>query len=122
IAEELPGAIKHDYFPFAGAHHTRDFLAHEVSVAKGTRLSQFVGAGPVQVNSMHHQGVKDLGHGLHATAEAPDGLIEALEGDDDNYLVAVQWHPEALTDNDASARDLFADFIDAGGRWRMRHD
>ncbi|MEO8622833.1 MAG: gamma-glutamyl-gamma-aminobutyrate hydrolase family protein, partial [bacterium] len=121
IAEELPGAIKHDYFPFAGAHHTRDFLAHEVSVAEGTRLSQFVGVGSVQVNSMHHQGVKDLGHGLRATAESPDGLIEAIEGDDDNYLVAVQWHPEALTDNDASARDLFADFIDAGGQWRTRH-
>ncbi|MEP7002281.1 MAG: gamma-glutamyl-gamma-aminobutyrate hydrolase family protein, partial [bacterium] len=44
IAEELPGAIKHDYFPFAAAHHTRDFLAHEVSVAQGTRLAQFVGA------------------------------------------------------------------------------
>ena len=122
IAEELPGAIKHDYFPFAGAHHTRDFLAHEVSVAGGTRLAQFVGAGPVRVNSMHHQGVKVLGRGLHATAEAPDGLIEALEGDDDGYLVAVQWHPEALTDNDVHARDLFADFIEAGAQWRRRHD
>ena len=67
---------------------------------------------------MHHQGVKVLGRGLHATAESPDGLIEALEGDDDAYLVAVQWHPEALTDNDVHARDLFADFISAGAQWR----
>jgi putative glutamine amidotransferase len=121
IAEELPGAIKHDYFPFAAAHHTRDFLAHEVTVAEGTRLSQFVGAGTVRVNSMHHQGVKVLGRGLRATAEASDGLIEALEGEsEDSYLVAVQWHPEALTDHDERTRHLFADFIEAGGQWRRR--
>jgi putative glutamine amidotransferase len=122
IAEELPGAIKHDYFPFSGQSYSRDFLAHEVSVAGGSRLASFVGAGSVRVNSMHHQGVKQLGNGLVATAEAPDGLIEALEGEDDNgYLVAVQWHPEALTDNDEHSRDLFADFIEAGAEWRRNH-
>src|ERR1700712_4828305 len=47
IAEELPGAIKHDYFPFNGQNFSRDFLAHEVNVISGTRLAQFIGAGPV---------------------------------------------------------------------------
>ena len=114
-------AIKHDYFPFSGQGYARDFLAHDVSVVAGSRLAQLVGAGPLRVNSMHHQGVKELGRGLVATAEAPDGLIEALEGNDDGYLVAVQWHPEALTDNDARTRSLFADFIDAGAQWCRRH-
>ena len=121
LAEELPGSIKHDYFPFSGQGYARDFLAHDVSVAAGSRLANFVGAGPLRVNSMHHQGIKALGAGLHATAQAPDGLIEALEGDDDSYLVAVQWHPEALTDSDARARGLFGDFIDAGAQWRRSH-
>ena len=121
LAEELPGSIKHDYFPFSGQGYARDFLAHDVSVVAGSRLAQLVGAGPLRVNSMHHQGVKELGRGLVATAEAPDGLIEALEGNDDGYLVAVQWHPEALTDNDARTRSLFADFIDAGAQWCRRH-
>ena len=76
----------------------------------------------MRVNSMHHQGVKQLGRGLVATAEAPDGLIEALEGEDDGYLVAVQWHPEALTENDERTRHLFADFIDAGSDWRHNHE
>jgi len=121
LAEEFPGAIKHDYFPFAGAHHTRDYLAHEVNIAEGTRLAELIGAGPQRVNSMHHQGVKQLGQGLVSTAEAPDGLIEALEGADDSYLVAVQWHPEALTDNDARTRHLFSDFIEAGSDWQRSH-
>lgn len=121
LAEEMPGAIKHDYFPFKGQSFSRDFLAHEVRVHEGSRLANLVGAGALQVNSMHHQGVKELGQGLHATAEAPDGLIEALEGNDDGYLVAVQWHPEALTEHDERTRHLFADFIEAGADWRRQN-
>jgi len=121
IASELPGAIKHDYFPFGPQSHSRDFLAHEVNVEEGTRLASLVGAGPLRVNSMHHQGIRELGHGLVATAEAPDGLVEALEGSDDGYLVAVQWHPEALADGDARTRRIFADFIEAASIWRRAH-
>lgn len=117
LADELPGALKHDYFPFRGQSYTRDYLAHEVRVAEGTRLSQTMGAGPLRVNSMHHQGVKTLGQGLIATAVAPDGLIEAIEGEGDGYLVAVQWHPEALTDNDARTRALFSDFVATAAEW-----
>ncbi|MEP6618324.1 MAG: gamma-glutamyl-gamma-aminobutyrate hydrolase family protein [bacterium] len=122
LADEFPGSIKHDYFPFNGQGFARDYLAHEVSVAEGTRLAQFVGAGALKVNSMHHQGIRELGRGLVATAEAPDGLIEALEGQGDSYLVAVQWHPEALTDNDHHSRELFADFTAAGAAWKRAHD
>jgi putative glutamine amidotransferase len=119
LAEELPGALKHDYFPFRGQSFARDYLAHPVRVAEGTRLARLVGAGDVKVNSMHHQGVRELGRGLVPTAVAPDGLIEAIEGEGDGYLVAVQWHPEALTDNDPKARGLFSDFIGAAEEWSM---
>jgi putative glutamine amidotransferase len=119
IAEELPGALKHDYFPFRGQSYARDYLAHEVRVTGGTRLARLMGAGPLRVNSMHHQGVKTLGHGLLPTAVAPDGLVEAIEGDRDGYLVAVQWHPEALTDNDERTRGIFTDFIGAAEEWGL---
>ena len=66
IAEQLPGSIKHDYFPFGGQSFARDYLAHEVDVA-GTRLAAVFGVGALRVNSMHHQGVRDLGDGLVAT-------------------------------------------------------
>lgn len=118
IAEQRPQSIKHDYFPFGGATHTRDYLAHEVQIAEGTRIAGVFGAGALPVNSMHHQGVKDLGEGLIASAHATDGLIEALEGADEMYLAAVQWHPEALTDGDARANKLFREFISAAGAYR----
>jgi len=111
IAEQMPESIKHDYFPFSGQHFTRDFLAHEVSVVAGTRLAGVFGVGPLRVNSMHHQGVRDVGDGLVVSATAPDGLVEGLESSNGQYVVGVQWHPEALTDSQAAARQLFDEFV-----------
>ncbi len=115
LAEQLPGSIKHDYFPFKGAAYRRDFLAHSVDVSPNTRLARLFGEGKLQVNSMHHQGVRELGTGLRATARSPDGLIEGLETTGRNYVFAVQWHPEALTDHDTHSREMFEDFIAAAG-------
>ena len=118
LAEQLPGSLKHDYFPFNGASWTRDYLAHAVQVAPESRLSMLFGAGELPVNSMHHQGVREIGRDLVATATAPDGLVEALEGTGEGYVFAVQWHPEALTDGDAQMRALFRDFVTEAARWR----
>ncbi len=106
-----PGAIKHDYFP--GGGYERDFLAHSVVLEENTRLREAMGAREVQVNSMHHQGVRRLGEGLVPSALAPDGLVEALEVADERFVVGVQWHPEMLIDNDPATRRLFEAFIDA---------
>ena len=119
LAEQRPQSIKHDYFPFGGSKNTRDYLAHEVTISEGTRIARVFGAGSLPVNSMHHQGVKELGDGLVASAHATDGLIEALEGVDQPYLAAVQWHPEALTEGDARARRLFQEFVAAAAEYRL---
>lgn len=115
-ADQLPGSIKHDYFPNAG--FARDHLAHEVTVEPASRLHAAFGADRATVNSMHHQGVNVLGDGLVATAFSPDGLIEALETEDDAFAVGVQWHPEMLIDSDPGTHRLFTAFIDAALRWR----
>lgn len=66
--------------------------AHDLVVEPGS-LAARVLDGTTKVNSLHHQGVKDLGAGLRAVAHAPDGLIEAFEAPD---LLAMQWHPERM--------------------------
>ncbi|MFN3265308.1 MAG: gamma-glutamyl-gamma-aminobutyrate hydrolase family protein [Deinococcales bacterium] len=68
-------------------------LGHRVRVVAGTKLSAAYKVETLRVNSYHHQGVKDLAPGLSVAAYAPDGLIEAIEGE---LLLAVQWHPELL--------------------------
>jgi putative glutamine amidotransferase len=118
LGEQMPGAVKHDYFPFGG-RYARDFLAHEVSIGAHTKLAEIFGAGALKVNSMHHQGVRKVGEHLVASAVAPDGLVEGLESANGSYLVAVQWHPEVLIENDERTRRLFASFVEAAGHYRL---
>jgi putative glutamine amidotransferase len=119
VPSQYPQAIKHDYFPSSG-DYTRDYVVHDIEVTRGSRLGALLGAGRVRVNSMHHQGVKQLAPGLVASAFAPDGLIEGLEGVNGQFLVGVQWHPEELTDQDPAMRRLFGEFIAAGAAFHER--
>jgi len=53
-----------------------------------------------------------LAPGLKATAFAPDGLIEGIELPDHKFALAVQWHPEWMTEY-AEMRKLFRVFVEA---------
>jgi putative glutamine amidotransferase len=120
IRTQHPGAIKHDYFPSPGGPHQRDSLTHLIRVEAGSRLRDIVGAEEGTVNSMHHQGIKRLAPGLRATAFAPDGLIEGIEGDNGHFLVGVQWHPEELADVRPDMRRLFTAFLAAAADYHQR--
>ena len=116
VAAQFPGAIKHDYFPTAG--YERDHFAHDIVLQPGSRLEHAFELRHLMVNSMHHQGVKQLGSGLFASAVAPDGLVEALEaGSDDHFMIGVQWHPEVFEMTDPHTRHLFREFINAANRY-----
>src|SRR5207248_2292389 len=95
----------------AAPDYRRDYLAHAVVVRPGTRLGGLLGVEQAPVNSMHHQGIKRLAPGLTATAFAADGLIEGVEAADRPFVVAVQWHPEELTEQHPPMRRLFAGFV-----------
>lgn len=111
IAAERPESTKHDFFPTAG--FARDYLAHEVDVRGDSRLGEALGHGPIAVNSMHHQGIRDLGARLVPTAIASDGLIEGAELVGGGFAVGVQWHPEVFASGEPSVGKLFEDFIAA---------
>jgi putative glutamine amidotransferase len=81
---------------------------HEVTVRPGTRLAAIYGDGPRPVNSLHHQAIDTPAPGLVVSAVAPDGVIEAIEGQAADVL-AVQWHPEMLHEEGGDA--LFADLV-----------
>lgn len=102
--------------PGTGAHHSPEegvYLPHAVRIAPGSRLATLVGPEPRTVNSRHHQIVKRLAPGFAATAFAEDGVIEAIErADGESFLMGVQWHPELMPEDGATAA-LFAGFIAA---------
>ncbi|HEX6316557.1 MAG TPA: gamma-glutamyl-gamma-aminobutyrate hydrolase family protein [Gemmatimonadaceae bacterium] len=111
IEAQLEGSIRHDYFPTYGFE--RDHLSHDVAVAPSSRLRGLVAVDQLPVNSMHHQGVKQLGRGLVACAVAADGLIEGVESPNGHWMIGVQWHPEVFEHDDPHTRDLFRGFVDA---------
>jgi len=75
------------------------YPTHSVKIAPGSKLNAIYGTDLIYVNSFHHQGVKDIGKGLKATAWSEDGLIEGLEGSG-AFTVGVQWHPERMLDSE----------------------
>jgi putative glutamine amidotransferase len=106
IQEQHPGAIQHQFFGL----RPRDHRAHQVEVSSGSLLSQILGQSTPEVNSLHHQGIRELAPGLTATAYAPDGLVEAFEIPGSQFTLAVQWHPEWLPE-DLAMQALFAHFV-----------
>jgi putative glutamine amidotransferase len=103
--------IAHDREP-------RDLLAHAIAIEPGSVLARAMGATRVEVNSMHHQGIRDLGAGLRAVATSDDGLIEGVELQDSRFVVGIQCHPEELAPKHEWARRLFTALADAGARYR----
>ena len=90
------------------------FAENTVEVAAGSRLAELIGAGDYGVHSYHHQGIDRVGAGVVVSATTDDGLVQAFEAPGDDFLVAVQWHPE----ENSSDRRLFEGLVAAAGAYR----
>jgi putative glutamine amidotransferase len=92
-------------------------IAHEVWVARDSALAatmkEELGDSEVlQVNSRHHQAIKQAAPGFNVSATAPDGVVEAIERPASRFCVAVQWHPENFW-RTGEFRALFEEFVKA---------
>jgi putative glutamine amidotransferase len=84
---------------------------HSLDVAPMSLMERVYGDGEIRVNSFHHMAVDEVGERLRVTARCPDGIVEAIESDSDEWFAfGTQFHPEADT---ASALDIriFEEFI-----------
>jgi len=86
---------------------------HRVRLREDSLLSRIYEAADIWVNSTHHQAVHNLGEGLIAAGTSEDGIIEAVEGTGEGFLLAVQWHPEKMTRHNSQAQRLFDAFVAA---------
>jgi putative glutamine amidotransferase len=88
--------------------------AHEVLLEPGGVLRKIAGSERLQVNSLHWQGVRELGDDLRVEARAPDGVIEAFRvADSPGFALGLQWHPEWQFEKNPFSRALFAAFGEA---------
>jgi len=114
IPSSVHGALVHS---LPAPPHEAYELAHEVWLDKDTLLARLMrerlsDADSCEVNSRHHQAVKDLAAGLRVSATAPDGVIEAIEDPDAKFCLGVQWHPENFW-RTGEFRPLFEGFLEA---------
>src|SRR5712664_2275281 len=119
IASELHTSIEHSK---EGLPPDAADPIHPARIEPGGEIAQLVavsglarrdGGFDVQINTSHHQSVRELGRGLRVAAVAPDGVIEAIEHEPHkHWVVGVQWHPERMK-GDALADALFRELVQA---------
>ena len=117
IPSQLTGALPHSLTVPPNQAYS---LAHEIWIEKDSLLSRLMrerlsDADTCEVNSRHHQAVKDVARGFRVSATAPDGVIEAIEDPTARFCLAVQWHPENFW-RTGEFRSLFEGFLDAASR------
>jgi putative glutamine amidotransferase len=127
IASELHSPIRHsrDGVPREAA----DPL-HPATIEAGGELGQLAaesklenrgGKFAAEINTSHHQSIRDVGRGLRLAAVAPDGVIEAVEHEPHkHWVVGAQWHPERMP-GDALSEALFRALVQATRAAAARH-
>ncbi len=86
--------------PNVGDHRSAqlyDTIKHPIDFVENSFLARlYQGITDPQVNTVHHQSIKDLGRDLEVYARSPDGIIEAFgyTKEPEGKVMGVQWHPE----------------------------
>jgi putative glutamine amidotransferase len=117
IPSQVPGALSHglDVPP-----HQAMERAHEIWIDKDSLLSRLMrerlsDTDACDVNSRHHQAVRQIAPGFIVSATAPDGVIEGIEDPNARFCIGVQWHPENFF-RTGEFRPLFEGFLEASAR------
>ena len=111
------GGTLHQHLPDVVGHTRHQqgnavFSTSEVRTVPGTRLAALIGESS-DAQCYHHQAIDRLGAGLIVSARDSDGVIEAVEVPGDNFVLAVQWHPEERLDD----LRLFAAVVEAAAAY-----
>ncbi|PIP80064.1 MAG: gamma-glutamyl-gamma-aminobutyrate hydrolase [Gammaproteobacteria bacterium CG22_combo_CG10-13_8_21_14_all_40_8] len=86
-------------------------FSHEISLVSGGILHDAWKCETAEVNSLHTQGVNQLGDGLRPEAYAPDGLVEAFSViESTEFALGVQWHPEWKVKQNPFYQSIFKAF------------
>jgi len=114
-----PSAVRHE------VRERKDQIAHAVALEPGSRVAGLSRAPEIDVNSRHHQAVREGEYRgkfgpFVITGRAPDGVLEAMEIPGHPFFVAVQWHPENLAvSGRAESLSLFRGFVRAARERRQ---
>ena len=97
ISTLIPGAVDHGTF-------NGEYSVHEVKIEKESKLFKILGVESVSVASTHHQCVKKLGDNIVSVANSSDGVVEAIEIENQKNFIGVQWHPELIKQSEETKK------------------
>ena len=93
---------------------------HRIYIAPGSKLAAIVGSGGfVRVNSRHGVGLREAHKSPRLLASAyglDDGVIEALESPEHDWVIAVQFHPERRMELPPHFDRLFQGLVERAAR------
>lgn len=93
-------------------------MRHDVTLTEGGAFHRLWGKTTVMTNSLHGQGIMDVGERVVIDGRAPDGTPEAIYiKDAPGFTLSVQWHPEWEAGIDPVSKPLFEAFGAAARAW-----
>jgi putative glutamine amidotransferase len=109
IPAHFPDALEHRRHGHAGTEPQ-----HRVAVDADSTTAVALGKDAVEVNTIHHQALRQVAVQFRVTGQAPDGVIESIEPTDSSWpMWGVQWHPEYLGVHDKPSIALFQALVAA---------
>lgn len=117
LIQDIPAYLEEQGLPSAeetGVNHMGGTLYHELDfIDKNSKwLYTILGSDTwSEAASYHHQAVDPsrLGEGLTIVASSPDGIVEAIEYQDNLFSLGVQFHPERDARRDTEGVDVDQD-------------
>lgn len=104
IATQTSSKIKH-------SQSARINLAtHKINIKKDSFLYDIFGKS-TEINSFHHQAIKDVSDKFDVIATSNDGIIEAIEYKGDEFIIGTQWHPEVMAESNGKMQEIFNRFV-----------
>lgn len=118
IADQHGTAVQHRQH---GAGLKDHDVGHDVTLTPGTPVARlYDGSSTIDVNSFHHQAVREVASGLVAAGTAPDGIVEAAFAPDQTFCIGVQWHPEMMFEHHPAQLAPFRGLVAAATAYRLR--
>lgn len=93
--------------------------AHQVEVLPDTLAATIFGTRQLNVNSYHHQSIRNLAAGLVLNAVSPDGVVEAVSLPGEPFVFGMQWHPELMFDQHDAQLRPFEAFVSAAANHKL---
>lgn len=93
------------------SHNKYKNYCHNVKLCN-SKLKEILNKEVVEVNSYHKQKVLNSNY-FKIVGMSDDGIIEAIESNNNIFQIGLQWHPEKMIDYDNNSKLIFDYFINS---------